>query len=42
VTPLKDSQIPAIKKAMADGYTLEQVKSKYSVTPKQLELINEQ
>ena len=40
VTPLKDSQIPAIKKAMADGYTIEQVKSKYSVTQKQLELIN--
>jgi len=39
VTPLKDEQIPTIKKAINEGYTIEQVKQKYSLTTKQLELI---
>jgi hypothetical protein len=40
LTPLKDEQIPTIKKAINEGYTIEQVKQKYSLTTKQLELIS--
>lgn len=40
VTPLKDEQIPTIKKAINEGYTIDQVKQKYSLTTKQLELIS--
>ena len=39
LTPLKDEQIPTIKKAINEGYTIDQVKQKYSLTTKQLELI---
>ena len=40
LTPLKDEQIPTIKKAINEGYTIDQVKQKYSLTTKQLELIS--
>lgn len=38
--PLKDSQIASIKKAINEGYSIDQIKQKYSITPKQLELIS--
>jgi hypothetical protein len=40
LTPLKDEQIPTIKKAINEGYTIDQIKQKYSLTTKQLELIS--
>lgn len=40
ITPLKDEQIPKIKKAITEGYTIEQIKQKYSISTKQLELIS--
>lgn len=38
--PLPDAKIPSIKKAINEGYSIDQVKQKYSITPKQLELIS--